>query len=33
VKQLNGNRLQKLVYCFDGNTYRLVSRELFNKTY
>ncbi|PSM46949.1 hypothetical protein C7Y66_22350 [Chroococcidiopsis sp. CCALA 051] len=33
VKQLNGNRLQKLVYCFDGNNYRLVSRELFNKTY
>jgi len=33
VKQLNGNRLQKLVYCFDGNNYRLVSRELFHKTY
>lgn len=32
VKQMQGNRLQKLVYCFDGKTYRLVNSELFNKT-
>ena len=33
VKQMQGNHLQKLIYCFDGKTYRLVNSELFNKTY
>lgn len=33
IKQMQGNRLQKLVYCFDGKTYRIISKDLFAKNY
>jgi len=33
IKQIQEKHLQKLVYCFEGKTYRLITSELFDKTY